>query len=167
MITHIDGGLNGLVAHWSVSDAAVVRTLSHQYAGYELAQITTYDVGGNVIDDHLFPVGDRVFIELPSGQWLYEASPDGMTWHNVLGNQEINGLPPMLTGGPGVHVQVFVDGEPGALEVWGRCTLQGVPAPAPAPVITTAAVKQLTTNVAALQTNVATINAILKRNRLK
>ena len=133
MITHFDTVLNGLVAHWLVNDSRVVRTLVHQSAGDTSAQVTTWDAAGNVIDDHLFTVGDRILITLPVGQWLYEAAPaEGGPWHNVLGNQgAVNGHPDMLTGGPDVQVPVFVDNETEAAEVWSRCTLQGVPTPVP------------------------------------
>jgi hypothetical protein len=165
-ITHVDAVPNGLVAHWSVSDQNIVRTLSHQSAGYTNAQVTTWGTAGNVIDNRLFTTGDRIFIDLPAGQWLYEAG-DGVSWHNVLGNQtDSNGNPAMLTGGPGVHVQIFVDSEAGAKEIWSRCTLLGISASAPAPFLIPA-ISQLTTNVTVLQTNVNTINAILKRHGLR
>jgi hypothetical protein len=132
--------------------------LSHQSAGYTNAQVTTWGTAGNVIDNRLFTTGDRIFIQLPPGRWLYEASEDNINWHNVLGNQQdANGNPPLLAGGPGVAIQVFVDNETGAPEVWGRCTLQGIFAPAPV-VPQSGTISQLTTNVTVLQTNVASLN---------
>lgn len=163
MINHIAAVPGGLVAHWSVSDISIVRTLAHQNAGYTQAHITTWNATGNIVDDRLFDSGDRIFIDLPAGQWLYEASPDNANWHNVLGNQQVNGLPTMLTGGPDSHVQIFVDNEMGAPEIWSRCTLQGAPAPTPIPVVDPAVVT-LSSNVAGLQKD---MTAVKKKLGLK
>jgi hypothetical protein len=165
---------------WVISDVRAVRTESHQAAGYTSAQITTYDASGAIVDARLFTpadssFGNTVFVNLLApGQWLYEKSTDGVTYYNVGGSQEdANGNQIMLTGGTGMFIQVGIAARPGSPEVWGRATLKSVPAPTPAPVpaITPAAVKQITNNVAVLQSNVASLQkdvaALKKKNGLK
>lgn len=104
---------DGYAEHWLVDSPTATKFDTNSFKNRSGASVTV-TLNNNTVESQVFLKGVPVVIVLPTGQWRFETSSDGVKYREVTTLTSVSGS---------AHVNLILDGKDFPA-VWGRYTKQ-------------------------------------------